>query len=530
MKVKTVLKILVLSTLPLVLAACDAIAAGDDTGALEASGFIEVVEAVAAPELGGQVVEVFVDQGDAVQAGDPLFRLDDSLLAAQRAQAVVALEVARAAQESATASAKAAGSNLASAQAGVEVAQSGVDAAEAGVQAAEAGVLAAQLAQEQAETSYQLALSVARLEERPERVAAWAEAQPEQIITPPWYFDPREQVSSIEAEFALAEQALNDRTADLANLISDPAYDQVVEAERRLAQAQATFQVAAEIRDRAIAQDDVEGLDDAVQELYDQALADLEAAQDDEVLFNSPEGEAILEARARLAAAKERFETAADHYYALFTGDSSLSVTIADSASQAAAAAVDQAKAQQTAAEAGVAQAEALVSQAEATVDALEAQVDGAENGLAQAELGVELAQAALDAIDKQIEKMTVSAAVSGVVMVRSIQPGEVVGPGAPAITIGLLDEMTVTVYLPENQYGQVSVGDRASVSVDSYPDETFTAEVSVIADQAEFTPRNVQTTEERQTTVYAVELRITDPDGRLKPGMPADVVFETNE
>ncbi len=114
--------------------------------------------------------------------------------------------------------------------------------------------------------------------------------------------------------------------------------------------------------------------------------------------------------------------------------------------------------------------------------------------------------------------------------MVRSIQPGEVIGPGTPAMTIGILDELTVTVYLPENRYGQISLGDQARVNVDSYPDESFPAEVSAIADEAEFTPRNVQTSEERQTTVYAVELRISEPDGRLKPGMPADVAFEGQE
>jgi multidrug resistance efflux pump len=89
---------------------------------------------------------------------------------------------------------------------------------------------------------------------------------------------------------------------------------------------------------------------------------------------------------------------------------------------------------------------------------------------------------------------------------------------------------MTLTVYLPENQYGLVSIGDSAEVEVDSFPGEVFAAEVVRIADEAEYTPRNVQTEEERQTTVYAVELRVVDPDGRLKPGMPADVIFEVGD
>jgi HlyD family secretion protein len=67
-------------------------------------------------------------------------------------------------------------------------------------------------------------------------------------------------------------------------------------------------------------------------------------------------------------------------------------------------------------------------------------------------------------------------------------------------------------------------------VTADSFPGEAFDAEVVRIADQAEYTPRNVQTEEERQTTVYAVELRVDDPAGKLKPGMPADVVFSLVE
>ena len=99
--------------------------------------------------------------------------------------------------------------------------------------------------------------------------------------------------------------------------------------------------------------------------------------------------------------------------------------------------------------------------------------------------------------------------------------------PGVVVMTLGNVDRMTITVYLAENQYGQVSVGDIASVTADSFPGEAFEAEVVRIADEAEYTPRNVQTEEERQTTVYAMELRVLDPEGKLKPGMPADVVFE---
>ena len=93
-------------------------------------------------------------------------------------------------------------------------------------------------------------------------------------------------------------------------------------------------------------------------------------------------------------------------------------------------------------------------------------------------------------------------------------------------MVIGLLDDLTITVYLAEDAYGQVNLGDKGNVTVNSYPDEVFTAEVIRIADEAEFTPRNVQTEEDRRTTVFAIELSVLDLEGKLKPGMPADVSF----
>ena len=83
-----------------------------------------------------------------------------------------------------------------------------------------------------------------------------------------------------------------------------------------------------------------------------------------------------------------------------------------------------------------------------------------------------------------------------------------------------------ITVYVPEDRYGEISLGQQAEISVDSFPDETFFATVVYIANSAEYTPRNVQTVEGRSSTVYAVKLKVDDPEGKLKPGMPADVNF----
>ncbi len=147
-------------------------------------------------------------------------------------------------------------------------------------------------------------------------------------------------------------------------------------------------------------------------------------------------------------------------------------------------------------------------------------------NAEALLELARVQAESQLRSIDILLENSVVRAPVDAVVLTHSVEVGEVIAPGVPVMTLGNVDRMTITVYLAENQYGQVSVGDSAKVSVDSFPEENFEAEVIKIADQAEYTPRNVQTEEERQTTVYAIELRVDDPEGKLKSGMPADVLF----
>ncbi len=155
----------------------------------------------------------------------------------------------------------------------------------------------------------------------------------------------------------------------------------------------------------------------------------------------------------------------------------------------------------------------------------IEARLTNAEAQLKAAKAQLE---AELDAVDLELEKYIVRAPISGVVITRAIQPGELLLAGIPAMTVGRLDELTLTVYLPEDRYGQVSLGAVAQVEVDSYPSERFEAVVTRIADRAEFTPRNVQTEEDRRTTVYAVELTVQDLTGRLKPGMPADVTFSS--
>jgi multidrug resistance efflux pump len=168
--------------------------------------------------------------------------------------------------------------------------------------------------------------------------------------------------------------------------------------------------------------------------------------------------------------------------------------------------------------------AETRLAMAQANLAA--AQADPSPEQLAAARSQIAVAQAALEVIQAQIDKLALVAPIEGIVLSRSVEPGEVVVPGSPMMTLARLDDLTITVYVSEDRYGTINLGQDAQMVVDSFPGETFNATVVRIADQAEFTPRNVQTEEGRRTTVFAVELSVENPNGKLKPGMPADVEF----
>jgi multidrug resistance efflux pump len=123
-------------------------------------------------------------------------------------------------------------------------------------------------------------------------------------------------------------------------------------------------------------------------------------------------------------------------------------------------------------------------------------------------------------------QEENIRAPLNGVVLERLFEPGEIATPGSTLLVLGDLFTLNLTVYVPEDRYGQIILGHTYPVTVDSFPGTTFEGVVTHIADQAEFTPRNVQTVEGRKTTVFAVRLSIANPDLRLKPGMPADVNF----
>jgi HlyD family secretion protein len=116
----------------------------------------------------------------------------------------------------------------------------------------------------------------------------------------------------------------------------------------------------------------------------------------------------------------------------------------------------------------------------------------------------------------------------AGVVTVRHREPGEVVGAGVPVLTLMNPDDRWVRIYVREELVGRLALGQAAVITSDAYPERRYEGRVTFIASQAEFTPRNVQTREERLKLVYAVKVAITgDSAHDLKPGLPADVRLE---
>jgi HlyD family secretion protein len=127
---------------------------------------------------------------------------------------------------------------------------------------------------------------------------------------------------------------------------------------------------------------------------------------------------------------------------------------------------------------------------------------------------------------DRQLRDGVVVAAMSGTVLTRSLEPGEVAAPGRLALRIADLRELKLKVYLEAGDLDRVRLGDTLPVLVDALPGSRLTGRVSLIGAEAEFTPKNAQTRSARAQLVYAVELRVANADGRLHVGMPAEVVL----
>ena len=180
-------------------------------------------------------------------------------------------------------------------------------------------------------------------------------------------------------------------------------------------------------------------------------------------------------------------------------------------------AAVHRAEGQTLQASAGVTVALAALAQVQAPPQ---------PEAVALAQAKVAQAEAAVALLDATLEKLRLASPLTGTVASRMIHPGEAAQPGMALLTLVDLSQVKLVVYAPASQIGRVKLGQPANVTVDAYPGRMFAGRVTYVADQAEFTPKNIQTQEERVKTVFRVEIALENPDGALRPGMPADAVL----
>jgi HlyD family secretion protein len=369
------------------------------TRGLIGSGTIEATQVQIGPEVSGRVVQVTAKEGQAVKAGEVLFRLDDSMLSVQRAQAQAAVNTARA-----------------------------------------------------------------------QRDQLLAGARPQQL-------------EAAQATISTTQAMLSGAQADLDRLLAGASSDQVAAARSQLATAQARARLA--------------------RDTYDNVVNGRGTGQAFGVMgtgLGLPEEQM----RVQVEAANSQVVAAQERLNKVLSGATSDDIKSA---------------------EARVAGAQAQLQATQAQYDLLKA--GASKEQIAAADAAVAQAEAALQTLDAQADKLVVRAPADGTILVSNIHVGEVASAGASAFVLGKLKTLQITVYLPEDTYGRVKVNQTAKMTVDSYPGVSFDATVVHIADQAEFTPRNVQTVEGRRTTVYAIKLDVPNPDGKLKQGMPADVSFE---
>ncbi len=179
-------------------------------------------------------------------------------------------------------------------------------------------------------------------------------------------------------------------------------------------------------------------------------------------------------------------------------------------------------KEQIEAAEAQVERARAALKMAES--NALEIKRREQELPLRQAEIARASANLAL--IESQLADTVAVSPVDGVVLVKAADVGEVLAAGTTVVTIGDIDHPWLRAYINETDLGRIKLGTRARVTTDSYPGKEYEGRVSFIASEAEFTPKQIQTQEERVKLVYRIKIDLDNPNHELKSNMPADAVL----
>ncbi len=366
-----------------------------------------------------------------------------------------------------------------------ELLQSQYDQADASRKVAETVVQAARDQLSIAQIQYDLVAQQAQSAMPDYYQAVWDKSPMDEFDRPAWYFTQSEEIQAAQNVVADAQTRLDTKLKEMDKVLANANNADFVELEKKLVDAQFTLRAADRTLEIAKGAADNNPLVENSQDHYDLVLANLESIQKEyDQALNTTTAEDVLDARAAVAVAQVQLNNARNLLAEVQVGSDSLQV-------QSAAATVQQ-----------------------------------AQSGLDQAQANLAASEANAKTLNIQLEKTKVYAPISGVILLKNLEEGELVNAGSQVMKVGNLDEVKIIVYIPEDQYGLINLGQQVVASVDSFPEKTYTGKVTYISDEAEFTPSNVQTVEGRKSTVFAVEITLPNPDHDLKSGMPADVKF----
>ncbi|NCO37587.1 MAG: HlyD family efflux transporter periplasmic adaptor subunit [Armatimonadetes bacterium] len=503
-------------------------------GKLHGSGTVEATEVEVAATMTGRLTAVAVEEGDTVSAGDLVARLDTRDLKARQVQTEAALaeananlnrlrngtraeqlRAARAAVDSATKAGQAAAAKLRALRNGARPAEK--RQAAAAVAQADEAVAGARLALATAHESHADATNLKQQVDAAETAQAAA----------------AEQQKLAQAQLDLVNEGPRKEQIDRARAALEQATAKRTNAKRRHDRATQLFaDGAAPKQSLDDAEAAIETADAAVAAANAQ-LAELQAGARSEEVRQAQA--ALAQAKANVAGSAKALANARKLYADRLETRAKVETAETQSriaeqqrkqAAESAALVVEGPRAEEIRA------AEALWEQAKAQTRAAQAQLDLLVAGerpevIAAAEAEVARMGGVLQQLNAGLEDATIVAPRAGTIAEVAARAGEVVPPGACIVRLLDLANAWLKVYFPLTHLGRVKLGQRATLVADTFPDKEYAARVTEVSEEAEFTPKNVQTREQRVQEVFWVKLAIENPNGELKPGMPAEGLID---
>ena len=434
------------------------------SGVYSVSGFIEAEEVNVAAETGGRITYIAADEGDFVEAGQPLVELDTALLNAELKQALAKIATAKA--------------QLAKIKAGVRAEE---------IAKAEAAVVVAQANAAAASTHWQDAIT---LRDNPQELEMQIDAAKTTLDL---------------AELRIAQEVPLKDVGEAMWELGQQQVDMIEEGfdfELKIPRGGQQLSIPSNVK----LEEDLAGAapGDEIRAHYNFKEGEKRQASENWNLAGANMWQAWVDLNSAIAA-RDDAKTTLNDLMRLRNDPQEADIQVAQ-----AKAAYDSAQAQ--------------VAVAQAKVESLKSLPRAEQVAVAEAQL--KQAEANLASLQVQLDQRTLITPIAGWVVERVAHEGEMAVPGASLLTLADLTNVTLTVYVPEPDIGSVSIGQKVNVYVDTFPGRAFSGQIIFINDKAEFTPKNVQTKDERMNTVFAVKIKLDNPERLLKPGMPADAVL----